>query len=464
MPHPSPPSDANPMHIIPPCLRRIALIAAALVPAVSLPTTAQTDAWRQFRGPAGQGHAENSALPLRWNEQQNVTWRTPIPGRAWSSPVIEHGVIWLTTALDTPASEEEIKRQQDRRTDRQPILVAARVDFRAIGVDAQTGKILHDHFLFSQKFPQAIHALNSYASPTPIIENGKLYCHFGSYGTCCLDVASGKLDWASRDVQVKHENGPGSTPVLWHDLLITHFDGIDVQEVVAFDKHSGKIVWRTRRSGELRENPQFRKAYATPLIVPVAGRELLISPAADWVYAYEPATGKEIWKVAYGDLGFSNVPRPVAGHGLLYVCTSFGRSKVLAIDLAATPPKIAWECKRQAPRMPSPILVGEELYFISDSGIATCLAAKTGKPHWVKRLGGNYSASPLFSNGRIYFLSREGIVTVIQAGPKYKKLAENRLDGKLMASPAVLGDTLFLRTDRALYRIERPATRKKAAP
>ncbi len=428
------------------------------------PAWTQQSAWHQFRGPQGQGHADGLDLPLRWSEQQNITWRTAVPGRAWSSPVIADGMLWVTTAIDVAASKEEIERQKARRTDRQPILVASRVDFRAVGIDVGTGKIVHDHFLFSQKDPQAIHALNSYASPTPIIESGKLYCHFGTFGTCRLDTATGKLDWINRKVQVKHENGPGSTPVLWHDLLITHYDGIDQQEVVAFDKHSGKIVWRTPRSGQLRDNPQFRKAYATPLIIKVAGRDLLISPSADWVYAYEPASGKEIWKVAYGDLGFSNVPRPVVGHGLAFICTSFGRSKVLAVRLALGKPEIVWEYRRQAPRMSSPVLVGNELYFVSDNGIATCLDARSGKTHWVKRLGGNYSASPLAADGRVYFFSREGVTTVVKAGPRFGKLAENRLEGQLMASPAALPGVLFLRTDQAIYRIEDRTRGKKTSP
>ena len=425
---------------------------------------AQTWTWPQFRGPGGQGHADVAELPLKWSEKENISWKRPIEGRAWSSPVIENGVIWLTTAIDIPAPKEVIEQQEARRTDRQPILVAARVDFRALGVDLETGKILHDYFLFSQEYPQAIHALNSYASPSPIIEHGKLYCHFGSYGTCCLDTASGKLDWANRKVQVKHENGPGSTPVLWKNMLIVHFDGIDEQSIVAFDKRTGKLAWKTPRSGKLRDNPQFRKAYATPLVVTTDGRDILISPSADWTYAYDPANGKELWKVPYGDLGFSNVPRPVTGHGMVYICTSFSRSKIMAIRLSATKPEVVWEYNRQAPRMPSPIVVGNELYFVSDRGIATCLDAQTGKVRWVERLGGNFSSSPLAALHRVYFFSREGLTTVIAAGSKYEALAKNQLDGQLMASPAVVPGALILRTDKALYRIENQTKRRRTAP
>ena len=443
-------------------LARLAILGAVLL--APSPVLADGPAWPQFRGPEGQGHADGLELPLTWSEEKNITWKTPIPGRAWSSPVIADGLLWVTTAIDVPAPAEELERQKARRTDRQPILVAARVDFRALALDVDTGKVVHDYFLFSQKRPQAIHALNSYASPTPILESGKLYCHFGTFGTCRLDTASGKLDWLNRDVQIQHENGPGSTPVLWRNLLIVHYDGSDRQEVVAFDKESGKIAWRKRRSGELRDNPQFRKAYATPLVVEVEGRDILLSPAADWVYAYDPKNGRELWKVPYGDLGFSNVPRPVTGHGLFYVCTSFGRSKILAIELKTRQPEIVWEYRRQAPRMSSPVLVGGELYFVSDNGIATCLDARSGKSLWVRRLGGNFSASPLAADRRVYFFSREGVTTVVQAGGKFVELAENRLDGQLMASPAALPGALFLRTDRAVYRIEDHAAQKRTSP
>ncbi|HHK42511.1 MAG TPA: hypothetical protein ENJ50_08845, partial [Planctomycetaceae bacterium] len=221
------PRPTRPFH-----LARLAILAAVLL--APSPLLADGPAWPQFRGPEGQGHADGLELPLTWSEEKNVTWKTPIPGRAWSSPVIADGLLWVTTAIDVPAPAEELERQKARRTDRQPILVAARVDFRALALDVDTGKVVHDYFLFSQKHPQAIHALNSYASPTPILEAGKLYCHFGTFGTCRLDTASGKLDWLNRDVQIQHENGPGSTPVLWRNLLIVHYDGSDRQEVVAF--------------------------------------------------------------------------------------------------------------------------------------------------------------------------------------------------------------------------------------
>ncbi len=415
--------------------------------------------WPQFRGPLGEGHADVDRLPLTWSETEHVAWKTPLPGRGWSSPVVGDGMVWMTTAVEIEAPPEVVKEQQAKRTDRQPIVVCRRVDFFALGVDLAGGKLRHKILLFSSEFPQAIHALNSYASPTPVLDHDRLYCHFGTFGTACVDTATGKIVWTNRSIKVQHENGPGSTPVLWKDKLIVHFDGSDRQSIVAFDARSGDVAWRTPRSGEMRDNPQFKKAYGTPLIVPVAGRPMLLSPAADWLYAYDPDTGKELWKMSYGRLGFSNVPRPVTGHGLIYISTSFGQTSLLAVRPAARRGTIEWEWTRQVPRMSSPVVVGDEIYFVSDRGIATCLDARSGKQRWVKRLGGNYSASPLAAGGRIYFFSRGNdskkcTTTVIAASPHFRRLAKNVLDGSFYASPAAIEGALILRTDQALYRIE----------
>ena len=290
-----------------------------------------------------------------------------------------------------------------------------------------------------------------FASPSPIIEDGKLYCHFGTNGTACLDTQTGKVLWTNRELRIAHENGAGSTPVLFQNLLIVHCDGSDVQYIVALDKQTGEVVWKTDRSGKMNDNPQLKKAYGTPLIVEVAGKPVVISPAADWVYGYDPTTGEELWKVNYGVLGFSIVPRPVAGHGMVYMCTTFMRPEILALEFQDGIPQIAWRFNRQAPNMPSPLIVGDEIYLMSDKGIASCLDAKTGKLHWQERISGNFSASPLYADGRIHFFSREGVTTIIEPGTTFKQLAQNKIDGALMASPPAVDGALFLRTEGALY-------------
>ena len=210
------------------------------------------------------------------------------------------------------------------------------------------------------------------------------------------------------------------------------------------------------RSGKLRENPDFQKAYSTPLTVTVDGADQLISPGADWVYGYEPLTGKELWRAGYH--GFSTVTRPVAGHGLFWVCTGFGDTEMWTFRLGGhgdcSVTHTAWKVTKSAPAKPSPILVGDELYLVSDSGSAACFDARSGREIWRERVGGNFSASPIVAGGRLYFCSEEGKVSVLAAGQEFKRLALNQLGERIMASPAVSGNTLFLRTDKALYRIE----------
>lgn len=411
--------------------------------------------WPQFRGPEGQGHAESKDLPTTWSERENVAWKCPLPGRGWSSPVIAGNEIWLTTAIDSPVTEEEKAERIKGSTNTQPVIVSGKLSLRAVCVDRASGRLRHDIELLVEPRPQATHATNSFASPTPVIEAGKLYCHFGSYGTACLDTASRQVQWTNRELVVQHENGPGSSPVIWGELLIIHFDGSDSQFIAAFDKRSGQVAWKTERTGAMNANPQLKKCYGTPLVVEIGGKPQLLSPAADWLYAYDPLTGRELWKLPYEKLGFSLSPRPVAGHGMVYLCTSFMQSELLAIAVDKGAPHIAWRFGKQVPQVPSPLLVGDEIYLVSDKGIATCLDAHRGRVHWTERLAGNYSSSPLFADGHIYFCSREGETTVIEPGTSFRVVGSGKLDGQIMASPAAVGRALYLRTDKALYRLER---------
>jgi outer membrane protein assembly factor BamB len=319
-------------------------------------------------------------------------------------------------------------------------------------LDRNSGKLLSDVEVLTEESPDPVHHLNSFASPSPVIEDGRLYCHFGTNGTACLDTKSGEVVWTNRELKLKHENGPGSTPILFQEWLIVHCDGSDTQSIAALNKSDGKLAWKTARSGKMDENPQLKKAYGTPLVTTVAGRELVLSPAANWLYAYEPATGREVWKVEYGTLGFSIVPRPVIGHGMLYFSTTFMKPEILAIKLDEQP-TIAWRFAKQAPNMPSPLLIGDELYLIADKGVATCLDAKTGAVVWTERLGGNFCSSPIFADGRIYVGNREGQTFVFAPGREFKLLATNQLDGQIMATPAAVDSALFVRTDKAMYRI-----------
>ena len=403
--------------------------------------------WPQFRGPEGNGTTSSTKLPLTWSEESNVRWRTEIHGKAWSSPVVIGGQVWLSTA--TPDGRE----------------------LSALALDVESGKIIHDLKVFTVENPQVGHEFNSYASPTPVAEPGRVYINYGSAGTAALDTSTGKILWERRDLECDHFRGAGSSPILFRNLLIMHFDGIDVQYVVALDKDTGKTVWKTPRSidfkdleanGKPKGDGDFRKAYATPTIIDVGGQPLLVSLGGKAIYGYDPMTGKERWRVEERR-SHSASTRPVAGLGMVFYPTGWESTQLLAIrpdgagDVTAT--HVVWRLTRGVPNKPSILFVDGLIYMINDTGIASCVDAKTGTLVWQSRVAGTFSASPLYAAGRIYLFDEDGKTTVLEAGREFKVLAENLLDNGFMASPAVVGDALILRTSRDLYRIEQSATR-----
>ena len=408
--------------------------------------------WPEFRGPRADGTATATDLPLHWGERQNIKWQTPIHGRAWSSPVIWDRQIWMTTAT----------------TNGQELF--------AICVDRDSGKILRDLKLFDVDKPQYAHPFNTYASPTPAIEDGRVYVTFGAPGTACLNTQTGQVLWSRRDLECNHFRGAGSSPILYRDLLILNFDGSDHQFVIAFDKQTGQTRWRTKRSidyqdlgpeGQPEMSGDYRKAFATCRVVPFDGQPTLLSQGSKALYAYDPLTGAELWRVEERSC-YSGSTRPVVGRGLIFLPCGFSSGQLLAIrpgrrgevlDTKASTPgdmqlRVAWKDKRNVPKKPSLLLLGDLLYGVEDNGTATCWEAATGKVAWSERIGGHYSASPLAADGRIYLFSEDGKATVIAAGPEFRKLAENQLGDGFMASAAVSGKALYLRSRTQLYRVE----------
>jgi outer membrane protein assembly factor BamB len=405
-------------------------------------------AWPQFRGPTGDGLAivpgESQArgLPVRWSETENVAWKTAIPYQGWSTPVVMDGQVWLTTA--TPDGH----------------------DFFAICVDAATGEIRRNEKLFHADNPEPLgNPMNCYASPSPVIEPGRVYVHFGSYATACLDTRTFEVLWKRSDLPCRHYRGPGSSLILFENLLILTMDGVDIQYLVALDKTTGVTVWKTDRTadwddldenGKPRDEGDLRKAYSTPLVVDVNGTKQMLSVGAKAVYGYDPTTGREIWKVRTP--GFSGAASPIYGRGLAYMVTGFGKTELLAIrpdgrgDVSDT--HVAWKTGSMVPQTPSPVLVGDLFFMINDTGNLTCLEAATGRQIWRERVRGNYAASLLYADGHIYCFSREGRATVFKAAREYEMVATNVLDAGFMASAAVSGNALFLRTKEHLYRIE----------
>ncbi len=418
-------------------------LLSSVVPARSADNSAARN-WPEFRGPDGDGHSAATGLPLKWSETQNVKWKTPIHGRGWSSPVVWGDQIWMTTA--TPDGREMF----------------------AICVDKNTGKVLLDRKLFDNEKTEAIADINSYGSPTPVIEAGRVYLHFGTYGTACIDTKSLQTLWTRRDLNCRHSVGPGSSPIVTGDFLILTLDGTDVQFTAALWKKTGKTAWKTDRAtswmGANGPVPlEMRKCFCSPLMITLGGRQAILSPGALAAYAYDAKTGAEIWHVRYNN-GYSIGARPVIGQGMAYINTGYDRANMMAVRLDGqgdvTPSHVAWTYSRNVPFKPSSIMVDDLLTMVSDAGMVTCLEAKTGAEVWKERVDAHFSASPLYAEGRIYCFSEEGRVIVLKPGRKFELLAENFLPDGFMASPAVTGRAMILRTKTHLYCVQESASRR----
>lgn len=327
----------------------------------------------------------------------------------------------------------------------------------ALCVDAETGRVIRDVKVFDTPDPEPVASANSYASPTSAIEAGRVYVHYGTYGTACLDTHDGRILWSRRDLNCDHHEGPGASLLLDQTRLCFTVDGRDVQYVVALDKTTGRTAWKTPRSVDFSPVPSnCRKAFCTPIVIEAAGRRQLFSPGAKAMFAYDPQSGAELWKARYD--GWSIVPRPLFGHGLLYVITDYERPELWAIrpdghgDVTDT--HVAWKVVKDMPATASLLLVGDLLYMVNDRGFALCLEAGTGNVVWRERLKGKHSASPIYAGGRMYFFSEENLTTVIAPGREFRKLAENQLEAPLMATPAVTGNAVILRSKTHLYRLE----------
>jgi outer membrane protein assembly factor BamB len=419
--------------------------------------------WPEFRGPAGngfvpaEGDTKPDALPLTWSETQNVRWKTPIPHRGWSTPVVMAGQVWLTTATEDGH------------------------DFFAICVDEKTGAIVHNKKLFHCDAPESLgNDVNGYATPSPAIEPGRVYVHFGSYGTACLDTATGNVVWKRDDLRCRHYRGPSSSVVLYKDFVILTFDGVDLQYTIALNKQTGQNVWKTPRDVEwndqdtaglnarqieLIRDGDRRKAHSTPLLFSdAAGRSQLLSVGAKAAFSYDPRNGYRIWRVNFDD--FSVAPRPLYQNGIAYLVTGLTHPEMWAIRTDGTGDltndgRVLWRAKSRISKTASPVLVDGLIFMISDDGIVNCIDASNGEPVRSKRIGGRFAASPIYVPGakpRIYFCDQDGKTTVIRPTRTLDQLAANTLDDGCMASPAVDGSALFLRTRTNLYRIENSAS------
>jgi outer membrane protein assembly factor BamB len=413
--------------------------------------------WPEFRGPWGDGHVsapggtKSIGLPLHWSETNNIKWKTEIPYRGLSTPVVMGGQVWLTTATEDGH------------------------DFFAICVDAETGQVRFNEKVFHSDDPESLGngaSMNTYATPSPVIEPGRVYVHFGSFGTACLDTSTGKALWKRNDLRCRHYRGPSSSLISFENLLILTMDGADLQYHAALDKQTGKTVWKTDRSvawndenvpGQMAKDGDLRKAHSTPLIVTAAGKPQMLSAGAKAAYGYDPRTGRELWRVQYPD--FSVAPRPLFDRGMAFIVTGFEKKELWAVKTDGqgdvTDTHVAWKLGTHVGKYASPILVDGLIYTAAEENYVTCVEAATGQVIWTERIGGRYAASPIYADGRLYFLSQQGTTTVVKPGRTFEVLATNRLANGFMASPAVAGKALFLRTKAHLYRIESPVSETK---
>jgi outer membrane protein assembly factor BamB len=411
---------------------RTLLIAGWLHGSAVLALAAETE-WPQFRGPTGQGTSAAINVPIEWSATKHVAWKTEIPGRGWSSPVLSKGRLYLTSAVSDAGGSD--------------------VALHALCLDAADGRMLWNSEVFRPDPAglAAMHRKNSPASATPIVTADRLYVHFGHMGTAALDLA-GKIVWQQTSLAYSPVHGNGGSPVLVDGTLVFSCDGQKDAFVAALDAATGAVRWQTPRNSASKK--QF--SFSTPLAIKVGGAKQIISPGPGLVGAYDLRDGREIWRVEYGQ-GYSVVPRPVFAHGLLFLSSSFDRPTLYAIkpegaagDVTAT--NVAWSQSKGAPHTPSALVLGDELYFVSDSGIATCADARTGTVHWSERLGGDCSASPVAAEGRIYFQNETGVGTVVKAGKTFEVLAKNEIGERTLASSGVVDGALFIRSELHLWK------------
>ena len=434
-------------------------LLTVLVVLSALARAGAADNWPQFRGPTGDGRSDAKGLPLTWSETENVKWKVPIHDKGWSSPVIWGDQLWLTTATE----------------DGKQLFV--------LTLDKNSGKVLRDVKLFEATQPELWKRYNSYASPTPVIEEGRVYVTFGEAGTACLDTQTGKVLWERRDLRCNHYRGAGSSPILFGNLLILQFDGADAQFVVAMDKQTGKNVWRVNRStnyrdlgadGKPKAEGDLRKGYGTPQIATIEGKPVLLSNGAKAHYGYDPLTGKEYWQVENQPF-HSTGARPIYGQGLIFYSAGFSKGHFYAIkpppasawkagnildaSQSADPvpgrPQLVWKLTKGVPETPSPILQGDLLMLVDNSGFASAVGAKTGKVLWSERVLKGVYASPIGAEGHVYAFDREGKGVVFAASREFKLLGESKLEGSIEAAPIAVGKALYVRTSKALYRIEK---------
>jgi outer membrane protein assembly factor BamB len=417
------------------CFFSVALLFA------SKQTISQDNNWTHFRGNNLNGTAATQNITLKFDDS-SIKWKTKIHDSGYSSPVVYNNQIWVTTAK--PDGKE----------------------LYAVCINFQTGEIIYDIKVFTPDEVEGKHSLNTYASPTPCIEKGFVYVHYGSMGTACINTSNGSIVWKRTDFKCKHVQGPASSAVIYKNLLILHFEGTDVRYIVALDKSDGKLIWRSDRPVEPYEQLAKigRKAYITPVIINVKGRDMLISNGSAICIAYDPNSGKEIWRVVDG--GESTISMPFTENGIVfwyagYMVSGDGSkfTELLAVnpdgngDITAT--NVLWKKRDEQSQnqLLTPVIKDGLIYTVNTRNSLMCIDAATGKEIWSRHVTSNYNASPIYADENIWFFSVKGEVLIIKAGRKYDVVAQNQMDSGIWATPAILRSSVIMRTQKYLYRI-----------
>lgn len=401
---------------------------------------AQQINWTHFRGTNLDGISSEKTAPLSWNDSTNIAWKAKIIGKGWSSPVVYGNQVWLTTASGDGKQ------------------------MYGVCIDFNTGKEIFRVKVFepAEVFPK--HDFNSYATPTPCIEEGFVYLHFGTYGTACLRTGDGSVAWTRTDLNCDHIQGPASSPILYKDLLILHLEGADVQYIVALDKKTGRTVWRTDRPADLyaKLGKIGRKAYITPIIINITGKDLLISNGSAVCIAYDPLTGKEIWRIVEGE--DSTIAMPFFINGIVFFYTGYVTPvkgdqycELLAADPSGsgdiTNSGIIWRIKSPILQLLTPLVRSGLIYTVDTKNNLYCLESSTGKTVYTKKLQKKYESSPVYAGGYIYFTSTDGETMVIREGKNLVITGRNKLRGEVFATPAILGNSVLIRTSIYLFKI-----------
>ncbi len=431
------------------CRVMILLISSFIVSLSLWSTEPNADAvnyWPQWRGPFGTGAAPTGNPPVEWSEQQNIRWKIRLSGTGYSTPVIWGNDIFVSAAIPPEGNAPS----GGGATSSEP------VKFVVMAIDRSSGQVRWERLAREEVPHEGLHRTSTWATSSPITDGERVYAYFGSRGLYCYTIA-GDLLWEKDfgDMRIRREFGEGSSPALYKNRLIVNWDHEGQSFIVALDAVTGEQVWKKNRDEVT--------SWATPLIVEVAGQAQIIQCATNHVRSYNLATGDLIWED--DGLTIDAVPTPVTANGIVYVTSGYKVSVMRAIRLAGAKGDISgssaivWSYNENAPYIPSPLLLGNSLYFLKDTkGFLTCLDVSTGKPHYSNQrlngINGVYS-SPVGVQDRVYVLGRDGVTLTLRHGPEFTVMATNTLDDKFDASPVIVGDELYLRGYKYLYCIAR---------